>query len=166
MDCHDWHTAIHSLRLQRLLWIYCPGHVGVSGNDRADRLASTADITFGLQFGRVEVLRGFRNFLNMDIPEHHNINCLEGKGSGERERPTFCPPRSGTTCVQPDKHWHCFEDNLGVIAERRGEARMGLSERYDAILSRNWNWAETDASRTHEWFHCLTGSALVEFLFP
>ena len=42
--CPDWHTAMHSLRLQRLLWIYCPGHTGGSGNERADRLASTADI--------------------------------------------------------------------------------------------------------------------------
>ena len=30
------------------------------------RLASTADITSGLQLGRVEVLRGLGNFLNMD----------------------------------------------------------------------------------------------------
>ena len=33
--------------------------------------------------------------------------------------------------------WHRFEDNLGETAERRGGARMGFSERYDAILSRN-----------------------------
>ena len=25
MGCPDWHTAMHSLRLQTLLWIYCPG---------------------------------------------------------------------------------------------------------------------------------------------
>ena len=54
MGCPDWHTAMHSLQLQRLLWIYCPGHAGVSGNERADRLASTADITSGLQLGRAE----------------------------------------------------------------------------------------------------------------
>ena len=30
--------------------------------------------------------------------------------------------------------------NLGETAERRGGARMGLSERYGAILSWNWNW--------------------------
>ena len=71
MGCPYWHTAMHSLRLQRLLWIYCPGHAGVSGNERADRLASTADITSGLQLGRAEVLRGLRNFLNTDKPEHH-----------------------------------------------------------------------------------------------
>ena len=44
------------IRLQRLLWIYCPRHARVSGNERADRLASTADITSGLQLGRAEVL--------------------------------------------------------------------------------------------------------------
>ena len=68
MGCLDWHTAMHSLWLQRLLWIYCPGHAGVSRNERSDRLASTADITSGLQLGRAEVLRGLRNFLNMNKP--------------------------------------------------------------------------------------------------
>ena len=77
MGCPDWHTAMHSLRLQRLLWIYCPGHAGVSGNERADRLASTADITSGLQLGREEVLRGLRNFLNMDRLKHHSIDRLK-----------------------------------------------------------------------------------------
>ena len=80
MGCPDWHTAMHSLRLQRLLWIYCPGHAGVSGNERADRLASTADITSGLQLGRAEVLRGLRNFLSTDKPEHHSIDRLKERG--------------------------------------------------------------------------------------
>ena len=34
---------------------------------------NTADITSGLQLGRAEVLRGLRNFLDMDRPEHHSI---------------------------------------------------------------------------------------------
>ena len=80
MGCPSWQTALHSLRLQRFLWIYCPGHAGVSGNDRADRLASTSDITSGLQLGRAEMLRGLRNFLNMDMPEHHSIDCLKERG--------------------------------------------------------------------------------------
>ena len=33
MGCPDWHTAMHSLWLQRLLLIYCLGHAGVSGNE-------------------------------------------------------------------------------------------------------------------------------------
>ena len=106
MGCPDWHTAMHSLRLQRLLWIYCPGHAGVSRNERADRLASTADITSGLQLGRAEVLRGLRNFLNMDKPEHHSIDRLKEigveKGSGRhstlqgRQRSVFNQANIGT----------------------------------------------------------------------
>ena len=84
MGCPDWHTAMHSLRLERLLWIYCPGHPGVSGNERADRLASTADITSGLQLGRAEVLRGLRNFLSTDKPEHHSIDRLKERGVEKR----------------------------------------------------------------------------------
>ena len=57
-----------------------PGHAGVSGNERADRLANTADITSGLQLDRAEVLRGLRNFLNTDKPEDNSINCLKERG--------------------------------------------------------------------------------------
>ena len=76
----NWKTAMYSLRLQRRLWLYCPGHARVSGNERGDGLASTANITTGLQFGRAEVLRGLRNFLNMDRPEHHSIDRLKERG--------------------------------------------------------------------------------------
>ena len=100
--CSGWHTAMHSLRLQRLLWIYCPGHAGVSGNERADRLASTADITSGLQLGRAEVLRGLRNFLNMHRPYLHSINGLKERGSSRhstlqgQERCVFNQANIGT----------------------------------------------------------------------
>ena len=114
MGCPDWHTAMHRLGLQRLLWIYCPEHAGLSGNERADRPASTADITSGLQLGRAEVLRGLGHSLNMEGPEKHSVDRLKEK-SGERKRSTFHPPRSGTICVQPGKHCH-----FGNTAERRG----------------------------------------------
>ena len=80
MGCPNQHTAMHSLRLQRLLWICCPGHAGVSGNERADRLASTADVTSGQQLGRTEMLRGLRNFLNRDRPEYHSIDHMKERG--------------------------------------------------------------------------------------
>ena len=90
------HHSIPSKRgsrrlLQRLLWIYCPGHAGVSGNEQADRLASTADITSGLQLGRAEVLRALRNFLNTDKPEHHSIDRLKERGV-EKGSYTDIPP--------------------------------------------------------------------------
>ena len=73
-------VQLHGLQLQRLLWMYSPGHAGVSRNEQADRLAGTADIKSGLQLGRAEALRGLRNFLNMDRPEHHSIDRLKERG--------------------------------------------------------------------------------------
>ena len=38
------------------------------------------DITTGLQLSRAEVLRGLRNFLNKDRPEHQSVDLLKEKG--------------------------------------------------------------------------------------
>ena len=133
MGCPDWHTSMHSIRLQRLVWIYCSGRAGLRGSEQADRLASTADITSGLRLGRVQVLRSLRNFLNMDRPEHHSVDRPKEK----MKLPTFHPRKLATIYVQPDEHWRRFEGNLGKTAERRSGARMGLSERDNANLSRN-----------------------------
>ena len=137
-----WHTAIHSLRLQRLLWIYCPGYAGVCGNERADRLVSTAHITSGMKLGMAQVLRGLRSCLNMDRPEHHSIdhlmergvekgNCRHSTHQG-RERSVFNQTNIGTVS----------RVTLGRLLRDRAEIIyiMGLYELYDAILSWNWNW--------------------------
>ena len=84
MCCPNWHIVLHSLWLQRLLWIYCPGQAGVIRNEWADRLASTVDITSGLQLGRAKVLRCLRNFLNVDRAEHHSIDRLTKRGVEKR----------------------------------------------------------------------------------
>ena len=34
-------------QMKKILWVYCPGHAGVKGNDRADRLVGKATITGG-----------------------------------------------------------------------------------------------------------------------
>ena len=39
----EWEAGISicqcSVNLRSSLWVYCPGHAGVKGNDRAERLA-------------------------------------------------------------------------------------------------------------------------------
>ena len=126
MGCPDWHTAMHSLRLQRLLWIYCPGHAGVSGNERADRLASTADITSGLQLGRAEVLRGLRNFLNTDRPEHYSTDHLKERG-WRNEAADISPSEIGNDLCSTRQTLALFRER--ETAERRGGARWGISDR-------------------------------------
>ena len=41
MGSPDWNVSMVDIHLRKLLWVYCPGHAGVKGNDRADRVAST-----------------------------------------------------------------------------------------------------------------------------
>ena len=48
MGSQDWNVLMVDIHLQKLLQVYCPGHAGMKGNDRADRLAGKATITSGL----------------------------------------------------------------------------------------------------------------------
>ena len=75
--------------LQKLLWVYYPGHAGVKGNDQADRLASKATPTRGLLLGRCEVFRSLRHYLRAQSQAHsHTIDRLEersvDRGSARR----------------------------------------------------------------------------------
>ena len=138
------HTAMHSLRLQRLLWIYCRGHAGVSGNERVDRLASTADITSGLQLGRAEVLRGLRNFLSTDKPEHHSIDRLKEsgveKGSGQH------------STLQGWERSVFNQTNIGTVSRTTlGRLLRDGAERVWAFPSATMpSWAETE-TETVDW---------------
>ena len=52
MGSPDWNMSMVNIHLQRFLWIYCPGHAEVKGNDQANRLVGKATITSGLFCGR------------------------------------------------------------------------------------------------------------------
>ena len=75
----DWHTAMHSLLLQRLLWIYCPWHAWVSENERTDRHHIWSASWQGRGAQRLE-----------ELSEHGHPRASqhwspEGKRSGERK---------------------------------------------------------------------------------
>ena len=157
MGCPDWHTAMHSLRLQRLLWIYCPGHAGVSGNERADGLASTADITSGLQLGRAEVLRGLRNFLSTDKPEHHSIDRLKERGVEKG---------SGRHSTLQGRERSVFnQTNIGTVSRATlGRLLRDWAERVWAFPSATMpSWAETETVGLGAWcrHHCCSMTTML-----
>ena len=41
----DWTPHIRDSQIQKITWIYCPGHSGVAGNEAADKLAGEAAIS-------------------------------------------------------------------------------------------------------------------------
>ena len=71
------HVPMFDIHLRRILWVYCPGHAGVKGNDRADRLAGKATVTGGLRPGRSKVLRSLRHYLRAQDQGHHTIDRIE-----------------------------------------------------------------------------------------
>ena len=73
MGSSDWNVSVVVIRLRNLLWVYCPGHAGVKGNDGADTLTGKATLTSGLRLGRSEVLRSLRHYLAGTKPgtSHH-----------------------------------------------------------------------------------------------
>ena len=76
----DLNVSMVDIYLPKLLWVCCPGHAGVKGNDRADRLAGKATITSGLLLGRSEVLRSLRHYLRALSQGHRTIGRLEERG--------------------------------------------------------------------------------------
>ena len=79
MGCPEWNVPMVDIYLRKL-WEYCPGHAGVTGNDRVDRLAGKAAVTSGLLLGRSEVLRSLRHYPRAQSQGHHSIDRLEERG--------------------------------------------------------------------------------------
>ena len=82
MSTPEWQSSMSKLHLKRLLWVYCPGHAGVKGNERADRLAGQAKVSGSMKLGRSEVLRGLRRELKTltEAEEHHTVDRLRERG--------------------------------------------------------------------------------------
>ena len=80
MGSPDWNVSMVDIYLRKLLGVYCPGHAGVKGNDRADRLAGKATLTDVLLLGRSELLRSLRHYLLAQSQENHTIYRLEERG--------------------------------------------------------------------------------------
>ena len=47
---------IQDIKMTRLEWIFCPGHLGVQDNEKADRLVNSADVLEGLTLDAPTVL--------------------------------------------------------------------------------------------------------------
>ena len=80
MGSPDWNVSVVDIHLRKFLWVYCPGHAGVKGNNRADKLAGKATLTSGLLHGWSEVLRSLRHYLRAQSQGHHTIDHLEERG--------------------------------------------------------------------------------------
>ena len=80
----DWNVSMVDINFRKLLWVYCPGHIAVKGNDPANTLVGKTTLTSGLLLRRSGKLRSLRHYLRAQSQGHHTIDRLEER-SVERE---------------------------------------------------------------------------------
>ena len=114
---------------RKLLWVYCPGHAGVKGNYRADRLVGKATLINGLLLRRSQMLRSLRHYPLAQSQGHHTIDRLEEKvvekGSAGRsslrgrERAIVNQTNVGTVSKATlEKLWRAGVERIWVVVFR------------------------------------------------
>ena len=79
----DWLELLWCSQLRKLTWLFCPGHSGVRGNERADRLAGSAQPGEGtLTLDPPLVLRATKTSLQEQepTPDSYTLEVLLEKG--------------------------------------------------------------------------------------
>ena len=109
MGSPEWNVLMVDIHLRKLLWVYCPGHARVKGNDRADRLAGKATLTSGLLLGRSEVLRSLRHYMRAQIQGLHSVDRIEERGveRGSARRSSLSSELFSETWFQSTQRWIC-----------------------------------------------------------
>lgn len=85
MNCFlyaDWMPIVNNSMLERLVWVFTPGHAGVEGNERADRLADAAIIDNNITLDGPTVLQIVAEKLTEKRPQSssHTLSILKEKG--------------------------------------------------------------------------------------
>ena len=88
MESPVWNVSMVDIHLRKLLWVYCPAHAGVTGNDQTDTLVVKTNITSGLHLGRSEVLRRSRHYMwaQNQSNDRSNDRSSGGERRGKRKR--------------------------------------------------------------------------------
>ena len=77
----DWAKTIQETKsISRLQWIFCPGHAGVIGNERADQLAGSAKIEGVLTLDSPTVIGVVRDLASNQVEYSFTKEMLIEKG--------------------------------------------------------------------------------------
>ena len=139
-DC----VSMFDIHLRKILWVYCPGHFGVKGKDRADTETGGKNNHHrpgGLRLGRSQISVEELETLAGTKPRtsHHRSPGL-GERRRTRKRSTvfLARTRKGRRRQSDQLIGTVPRTTLGKLSpERRGGAHMGLPERIDTILNLN-----------------------------
>ena len=78
----DWMPIINNSALERLVWIFTPGHSGVQGNERADSLAEAAIVDNNITLDAATVIQCVTEQLIRNRPQSSSqtLALLKKKG--------------------------------------------------------------------------------------
>jgi ribonuclease HI len=90
----EWIDAIKGSDVRSIVWIFCPGHAGVKGNEAADKLAGAATANESIQMDRADIIdklsRKLKEEDNRDMDDHYAVARMRemgvDHGSGRRSR--------------------------------------------------------------------------------
>jgi hypothetical protein len=116
----DWHVSM----FEKSMLVYCPGHAGVKGNDRADRLAGKATITGGLRLGRSEVARSMETLPAGTKPRTSHQGSPGGERRRKRKRSTIFLERTRERAI-------VNQTNIGTVS--RATLGKFLRDRVECI---------------------------------
>ena len=80
--CADWLPIITRSSLEKITWIFTPGHAGVLGNERADSLADAAIADCNITLDAPTVIQIVAERLKTSRPQSssHTLSILQEKG--------------------------------------------------------------------------------------
>ena len=111
MGSPDWYISMVDIHLRKHLWVYCPVHVGVKGNDQADRLAGKATITIGL----ICISEDLKCWGAWDTTCGHKAKEITTSVAWKREA---WEEEALNNLPRNDEHWNCFKGNVMVTSHR------------------------------------------------
>ena len=126
----DWKATIRRSSLERVAWIFCPGHAGVTGNERADKLAGEAKVGGNLTLDPPTILTAVGDNLRRNRAESgsHTLGRLKERGiqRGEGIHSHLCGPiRRISNQIMMET---VSRQTLGWILKRGGEQRWTCSD--------------------------------------
>ena len=119
MGSPHWNVSMVNGHLWKLLWVSCPGHAGVKGNDRGDSLAGNAKPPQVVCFS--EDLKCWEAWDTTHGHKAKGITPLtpQRERRGKRKHCMIFLERMRKGNCQSDKQWNCFKGNFGETSERQ-----------------------------------------------
>ena len=120
----DWVTTISNSVLEKLTWIFTPGHAGVHGNERADSLADTAVIDNNITLDAATVIQVVSEQLKASRPNStsYTLSLLKEKGvqpgEGAKNNHRGTSRRQQNQILMETMSLHTLRSSLAMRAER------------------------------------------------